>query len=124
LKIDQRALDVGLAVWYFCVSWEGAADGRLRLGEARTFLTAYQRRLQEESDCPPLSAVEIRYLPHLINAGKIYVVYWTPRDSFGKSADPTEYLVYLQHGVAFARWFDRPVNWLKLEAMLAGLPHP
>ena len=123
-KVDLRAFDVGLAVWYFCASWEGAADGRLRLGEARTFLTAYQRRLQEGSDCPPLSAVEIRYLPHLINAGNIYVLYWTLRDYFGKPVDPEEYLIYLRHGVSFARWFDAPANRQKLEATLANLPHP
>jgi len=123
-KVDLRAFDVGLAVWYFCASWEGAADGRLRLGEARAFLTAYQRRLQEGSDCPPLSAVEIRYLPHLINAGNIYVLYWTLRDYFGKPVDPEEYLIYLRHGVSFARWFDAPANRQKLEATLAGLPHP
>jgi homoserine kinase type II len=71
-----------------------------------------------------LSAVEIRCLPHLINAGNIYVLYWTLRDYFGKPVDPEEYLIYLRHGVAFAQWFDRPANWLKLETMLAGLPHP
>ena len=91
-KVDWHAFDVALAVWYFCASWEAADDGQLRLDKARTFLTAYQRRLQEGSDCPPLSPAEIRYLPHLINAGNIYVLYWTLRDYFGKPVDPEEYL--------------------------------
>jgi homoserine kinase type II len=87
-------------------------------------LTAYQRRLREGSDCPPLSGAEIRYLPHLINAGNVYVLYWSLRDYFGKPVDPEEYLVYLRHGVAFARWFDVPTNRQKLAATVANLPHP
>jgi len=121
-KVDLRAFDVGLAVWYFCASWEGAADGRLRVGEARVFLTAYQEALLASPGLAPLSVAEIGYLPHMINAGNIYVIYWTLRDYFGKDVDPEEYLVYLRHGVAFARWFSARGNREKLGRMLDELP--
>jgi homoserine kinase type II len=121
-KVDLRAFDVALALWYFCVSWEGHADGRLRLGEARTFLMAYQDRLLAKSVLPPLSALEIACLPDLLNASNLYVVYWTIRDYFGKPVDPEEYLVYLKHHVGFARWIGRRANRDRLSTMLLGLP--
>jgi hypothetical protein len=58
----------------------------------------------------------------MINAGNIYVLYWTLRDYFSRDVDPAEYLVYLKHGVAFARWFDGPRNRERLSRMLGGLP--
>ncbi len=121
-KIDWRAFDVGLAVWYFCVSWAGSADGRLRQSEARAFLAAYQRTLLASPGLAPLSKAEIGFLPQMINAGNVYVLYWTLRDYFGKDVDPTEYLVYLRHGVAFARWFDSSRNRDRLAHMLDELP--
>ena len=121
-KVDLRAFDLGLALWYFCVSWEPRLDGRLRLGDAQTFLAAYQRELHRQRELPPLSEAELGYLPHLVNAGNIYVIYWTIRDYFGKEVDAQEYRVYLNHHGAFARWFNRPINRANLAAMLAGLP--
>ncbi|MEW6569436.1 MAG: phosphotransferase [Chloroflexota bacterium] len=121
-KRDLRGFDVGLALWYFCVSWEGRADGRLRLGEASAFISAYQSHLRSHAGLPPLSAEEIRALPHLINAGNIYVLYWTLRDYFGKEVDPEEYRLYLRHGIAFARWFASGANRQRLQAMLERIP--
>ncbi len=123
-KADLRAFDVGLALWYFCVSWEPGRDGRLRLKEVRAFLAAYQAELSGQPGLSPLSEVELDYLPLLINAGNIYVVYWTIRDYFGKEVDPEEYLVYLNHHVAFARWFNRPPNRARMAKMLTGLRRP
>ncbi len=123
-KIDLRAFDVGLAVWYFCASWEGRADGRLRLNDARTFLEGYQRELMDQSGIGPLTDAELKVLPHLIQAGNIYVLYWSLRDYLGKPVDPHEYLSYLRHSVAFARWFNRPVNRQRLERLLRGIPRP
>jgi homoserine kinase type II len=121
-KVDLRAFDVGLALWYFCVSWEAEVDGELRLEDARVFLEAYQRQLLGGPGYPPLSPAEIRYLPDLISAGNIYVIYWTIRDYFNKDVDPEEYLVYLKHHVASARWLGRRENRDGLRAMLASLP--
>jgi len=121
-KIDMRAFDVGLALWYFCVSWEGRSDGRLRLSDARVFLMAYQQALFSQPALAPLSAAEIRGLPHMLMAGNIYVLYWTLRDYFGKDVDPEEYLVYLRHGVAFTRWFASRANRGRLKRMLESIP--
>jgi homoserine kinase type II len=120
-KLDLRAFDVALAVWYFCASWERAADGHLRLGEAKEFLRAYQRQLIGDPDLSPLSHEEMRYLPHLIDAANIYVLYWTLRDYFGKDVDPEEYLIYLRHGVRFARRLAVAVRRERLAAMLMSL---
>jgi Ser/Thr protein kinase RdoA (MazF antagonist) len=123
-KLDLRAFDVALAVWYFCASWELAADGHLRLGEAKEFLRAYQRQLIGDPDLSPLSPEEIRYLPHLIDAANIYVLYWTLRDYFGKDVDPGEYLIYLRHGVRFARRLAVAARRERLAAMLTSLQTP
>ena len=122
-KVDLRAFDVGLALWYFCVSWEGAANGRLRLTDTNDFLAAYQQQSLAEPGLPHLSFAELRCLPHFINAGNVYVIYWTLRDYFLKDGDPKEYLLYLKHTVAFARWFDRRANRKRLGDLLATL-HP
>ena len=122
-KVDLRAFDVGLAVWYFCASWEGRADGRLRLEDTRAFLDGYQQRLLEPAaEVAPLSAAELDVLPHLIQAGNLYVLYWSLRDYLGKPVDPQEYLIYLRHSVAFARWFNRPASRRRLASLLQGLP--
>src|SRR3990170_1917699 len=121
-KVDLRAFDVALAVWYFCASWDGAEDGDLRLGDARMLLSAYQQALLDGSAFPALSPDELAYLPHLISAGNIYVLHWTLADYFGNDVDPREYLIYLKHGITFVRWFDSPTNGDKLTAMLRGLP--
>ena len=122
-KRDWRAFDVALALWYFCVSWRTRADGILRLAATREFLIAYQARLLEGAEIPPLHPAELHYLPHLLDAANIYVLYWTLRDYFGKPVDPAEYLGYLRHHVAFARWFGRAGNRRRLEALLASLPN-
>lgn len=118
-KRDLRAFDVGLALWYFCVSWEGRADGRLRLPDAATFLRGYQAHLRAEAAFPPLLPAEIRALPDLISAANIYVLYWGLRDYFSKDVDPNEYLVYLRHSLAFARWFSVESNVERTRRTLA-----
>lgn len=117
-KRDLRAFDVALALWYFCVSWKGRADGWLRVQEASTFLRGYQAHLRSHAGLPPLATEEFRALPDLISAANIYVLYWALRDYFAKEVDPNEYLVYLCHSLAFARWFSSDVNRARLRAML------
>lgn len=121
-KRDLRAFDVALALWYFCVSWEGRADGRLRLQEASTFLRGYQAHLRSHAGLPPLGPAEIRALPDLMSAANIYVLYWALRDYFAKDVDPNEYLVYLRHSIAFERWFVSKANQESLRAMLSRVP--
>ena len=121
-KVDLRAFDVALAVWYFCASWDGDNDGHLRLADASAFLSAYQGRLLARPGLSPLTFDELAYLPHLINAGNIYILYWTLRDYLGKDVDPQEYLKFLKHGIAFAQWFSQPSQRQDLMAMLEDLP--
>jgi homoserine kinase type II len=123
-KVDLRSFDVALAVWYFCVSWQGSADGHLRIGAARTFLGAYQTRLMQGAELAPLSRTELDALPHLIAASNLYVLYWGLRDYLSKPVDPQEYLVYLRHSTRFARWFEGPSNRASLRAMLTAPPRP
>jgi len=121
-KVDLRAFDVGLAVWYFCVSWQGRADGRVRLGATHAFLEGYQRRLIEGADIAPLSAAELEILPHLISAGNLYVLYCGLRDYLGKTVDPQEHLIYLRHSIGFAHWFEDPAHRASLTSVLKALP--
>ncbi len=123
-KVDLRTFDVALAVWYFCVSWQGSADGRLRLGAAGSFLNAYQTRLMRMAEIPPMSRAELSALPHLLAASNLYVLYWGLRDYLAKPVDPQEYLVYLRHSIGFARWFKDASNRAGLRSMLASLPRP
>jgi homoserine kinase type II len=123
-KVDLRSFDVALAVWYFCVSWQGSADGHPRMGAAREFLSAYQARLMQKADLAPVSRAELAALPHLMSASNMYVLYWGLRDYLSKPIDPQEYLVYLRHSIGFARWFKDPSHRADLRAMLMELPRP
>lgn len=123
-KTDVRLFDVALAVWYFCASWEGRADGRLRLPEVGAFLGAYQQRLAEPADLPPLSHTELEVFPEMINAGSLYVLYWGLSDYLSKPVDPAEYLIYLRHSVATSRWLSRPKNRRRLMQVVRRAARP
>ena len=114
-KIDWRAFDVALALWYFFTSWENEQDGWLRLGEAQTFLRVYQDELTAHSGVGPLNVGELHYLPDLINASNLYILNWTVLDFYAKEVDPKEYLIYLRHSLNFMRWFERSENRAELE---------
>lgn len=120
-KVDLRAFDVALAIWYFCASWEGAADGRLRLGEVEAFLRGYQGRLREPAAIAPLSSAEMAAVPDLIHAGSLYILYWGLRDYLSKPVDPDEYLIYLRHSINTTRWLSRPVNRRRVAETLRSL---
>jgi homoserine kinase type II len=114
-KVDVRCFDAGLAMFYFCISWEGEQDGVVHLNKVALFLETYQNELQGTPGIGPLSDVELKYLPYLISAGNIYVVNWTIRDFYSAEVDPHEYLTYLQHHVRFMKWLESKDNWGKLE---------
>lgn len=115
-KVDLRSFDVGLALWYFCASWKLSEDGELRLTDLAIFLGAYQEYLHLQPGTRPLSPLEGRYLPYLINAGNLYVLNWTILDFYSKDVDPREYLIYLRHSVNFIRWFEAEGNLERLNA--------
>ena len=123
-KLDTRAFDVGLALWYFCASWEASQDGELRLGQVKTFLSAYQetlRSLSASGGIGPLSRAEGKYLAHMISAGNLYIFNWTIDDYFAKDVDPQEYLVYLRHSTRFCRWFQGRGNWVRLDVVIQSV---
>jgi homoserine kinase type II len=101
-KIDLRAFDLGLALWYFCTSWQGSEEGHFRLDWARTFLCAYLGALAAHPGADPHTPAEAHYLPVLNNAGTLYVLNWTILDYFNKDVDPQEYLVFLDHSLLHA----------------------
>jgi homoserine kinase type II len=120
-KIDWRAFDVALALWYFLTSWENEADGWMRLDEAQTFLKTYQDELQAHPGVGQLSQVELYYLPYLINASNLYVLNWTVLDYYAKEVDPQEYLIYLRHSLNFMLWFERSENRAELVRVCQSL---
>lgn len=104
-KIDARAFDVGLALWYFFASWDGERDGELLLEPLEVFVDAYQEAFLGMPGVGPLSSAELRHLPDMIAAGNLYILNWTIQDYYHKDVDPREYLVYLRHSVNFLKKF-------------------
>ncbi len=113
-KVDLRAFDVALALWYFFATWDEPLDGELRLADVALYLSGYQSALRARTGLPPLTQAEGKYLPHLINAASHYVLNWTVLDFYNKGVDPQEYLVYLRHSIRFSQRFQAPGQ---LEAM-------
>ncbi len=120
-KKDARCFDVGLALWYFCTCWQGGNDGTLRFDQVGTFLRSYQKCLSDQRGLDPLSPVEGKYLPFMIDAGSLYIYYWTILDYYQKDVDPQEYLMYLKHCVNFTRWFEDSENQAELKELVLSL---
>ncbi len=117
-KVDARCFDVALAITYSCTAWEGVEDGDLLLDKAAVFLNAYQNTLKGTHGVGPMSGVELKYLPNMIDASNIYVLNWAVGDFYSKELDPHEYLIYLRHGVRVMRWLENRDNWGKLAKMI------
>jgi homoserine kinase type II len=113
-KVDARCFDVALAVYYFFAAWEEGRGGAFDLNRLALFLEAYQRTLRGTPGIGPLSDIELRYLPHMINASNFFVLNWTVADFFDSEVDPQEYLIYLRHGVHVMRWLENRDNWDRL----------
>jgi homoserine kinase type II len=123
-KVDFRLFDVGLALWYFCTSWQGAEDGSLRLDAVQRFLQCYQDRIAARLPSAAISTGEARYLPLMISAGNLYVLHWTVLDYFAKTVDPDQYLVFLDHSLHFNKWYAKPDNCAALETVIATVIPP
>jgi homoserine kinase type II len=114
-KIDARCFDVALAMLYFFAAWEEERDGTFDLNQTALFLKAYQSALRCTPGLGPLSGLELKCLPHMLNASNLYVLNWAVEDFYGKEVDPQEYLIWLRHGVQVMRWLENKDNWRKLE---------
>ncbi len=119
-KVDLRLFDLGLALWYFCTSWQGPDDGSFRLASAQTFLRSYQETLAAHRGAVLITPEEARYLPVMVNAGNLYILHWTVLDYFAKDADPAEYLAFLDHSLNFTTWYQQPKNLQALQTMTAS----
>jgi homoserine kinase type II len=108
-KVDVRCFDVGLAITYFCTTWEGKDDGDMLLDRMIFFLSSYQKECANLDGIGPLTGKEIEYLPIMVKASNLYVLNWDVDDYYIKKPNPFEYLIYLQHNVRVMRWLES--NW-------------
>ena len=106
-KIDARCFDVGLAILYFCTSWDADTDGNLQLDRVDKFLGAYQETTKKNKTVGPLDRLELGPLPQMIQIGNSIVIDWILSEYYGGNPDPQEYLKYLKHCVSLNLWLDR-----------------
>ncbi len=121
-KVDLRSFDLALAITYLCVEWEGEQDGDLHLRKVAVFLDAYQNTLQNTLTLEPICDLELEFLPALVDASNIYILYWTIRNFYDTEVDPQEYLIYLQHGIRFMKWLENKDNWRQLKRIIISPP--
>jgi homoserine kinase type II len=112
-NMDARCFDVGLALNYFCTSWEEATDGTLLMDRVQLFLETYQRASEEMDGLGPLDQIELKCLSNMVLMSNLYVLQWLIEDFYKTKPDPEEYVAYLRHGVRLMRWLER--NWDALE---------
>ncbi|NYE58517.1 phosphotransferase [Carboxydothermus ferrireducens] len=113
-KKDIRIFDLGLALVYFCSSWDDENDGELRFDQLELFLNSYQNKLIELKGLSPLNSTEKEYLPQVIAAGNMYLIYWCLRSYYGDlSLNVYEYLAYLRHQVKCMYFIEENKEKLK-----------
>lgn len=115
-KIDARCFDVGLAIMYYCTTWERISDGNLQLDRVESFLGAYQEAAKEIKIIGPLNRLELEYLPHMILMGNLIVVDWILNEFYVTGPDPQEYLKYFRHSASLNRWLE--FNWRVLASCI------
>ncbi len=120
-KVDYRCFDVGLAAFYFMVSWEAKTNGHLRLEQFARFIAAYQQECIRLKRIQPLSSGEFQFLPEMIRAGNLYVMNWAILDYYAKELDPLEYSQYLLHSIETIRWFSDASNYELVQRVIS--PH-
>jgi homoserine kinase type II len=119
-KIDARTFDVGVALTYFCASWDAShPDTYFELDKAAKFLKAYQSTLFELGLLAPLDTFELKLLAEMVAAGNIYVMEWALRDYYGRTDHPPEFVHYLEHHLCLMRWFEDEMNRRKWDQMIA-----
>ena len=106
-KIDARCFDVGLAILYFCTSWEMGTDGNLQLDRLASFLGAYQEAGKLINAIGPLNQLELEYLPQMIHMGNLIVIDWILSQFYSTGPDLQKYLKYFEHCVSLNLWLER-----------------
>jgi homoserine kinase type II len=115
-EMDSRCFDVGLALYYFCTSWEDSSNGTLLLDRVETFLRSYQEGGGAMGPLGPLSSAELQHLPRMILAANGYILDWTLDAYYEFRPDPDEYLRYFRHGVNLMKWLE--TNWARLSRLV------
>jgi homoserine kinase type II len=115
-KIDARCFDVGLAIMYFCTTWEDTNDGILQLDRVENFLGTYQKKATKNQTIGPLNKLELEYLPHMIHVGNLIVVDWILAEYYRTGQYPQQYLKYLQHSMSLNQWLE--CNWEELASRI------
>ncbi len=106
-RTETRCFDIALSVNYFCTSWEEGSNGEMSLEHLEIFLRGYQDKMGDfVADPGRLNALELRFLPQMIQAGSLYLIDWF-LDSFYQTGPPVEeYLGYLKHMVRLSEWIE------------------
>jgi homoserine kinase type II len=95
-KLDYRLFDVAQGICYFCMSWEGADRGQLRLDKAEIFLRAYQDEASRWAIPGRISAAELAVLPRMIADANLYILNWDVTYFYGSpDSDVDEYMGYV-----------------------------
>jgi len=115
-KMDTRCFDVGLAIFYFCTSWEVNSDGDLLVDRVELFLDSYQKATKETATLGPLTTLELQVLPQMIVAGNAYILDWILGEFCETRPDADEFLRYLRHGLKLMKWLER--NWTSLKNLI------
>ena len=106
-KMDLRLFDVGMAVIYFCSRWDDGHDGELRTDICELFLGAYQDQLQKLAGLQPLTPVEQKLLPKILDIANMYLLHWVVSTGQGTAeANDYEYLAFLKHCIRLMRWLE------------------
>ncbi|MBW2072968.1 MAG: phosphotransferase [Deltaproteobacteria bacterium] len=118
-EMDARCFDVGLALMYFCCSWELNSNGDLLVDKIQTFMQSYQESAQDIGQLGPLSIAELQHLPKMIFAADAHIIDWTINDYYHFRSDPDQCPLYFQHGVNLLKWLER--NWTALSLLSRDL---
>jgi len=107
-KLDYRLFDVGLALAYFCSSWDGRDSGELWFDKTAVFVRAYQDEAAKHREPGPMSQAELALLPRMIANGNLYVLNWdvTAYYEDKEARNDDEYLMYLEHHVKVMEFIE------------------
>ncbi|MBA7481707.1 MAG: phosphotransferase [Spirochaeta sp.] len=106
-KIDLRLFDICMAVIYFCSSWAGNSDEKLRMDKCGIFLQSYQCRLKELNGLESVNTAERGAFPKMLAIANIYLLNWEV-STFLEREDSSddEYQTFLKHSVRLMRWIS------------------
>ena len=106
-KIDYRTFDVGLAIAYFCTSWDGDDSGALWLDKTAIFVRAYQEESAKYTAPGPMGKSELAVLPRMIANGNLFVLNWDLSAYYeDPEPDVDKYIKYLKHNVMVLEFIE------------------